>query len=394
MDLKNTLEKLGSGGYGVVYRFISKADPSEQFAVKIEEKNCPHRPRLRHESKIYETLRGVKNYPNIWGWYEHPTGFVLVMELLGSSVQDLFQKCCCKFSVVTACLLADQFLDRIEGMHSRLLVHRDIKPSNFVIGRGDRSDIVFLVDFGLTTRYKDKRTLKHRDYSEYEWRSLVGTPRFVSINNHLGIQYSRRDDLESIAYCLIYFLRGNLPWQGLEPEAKTRNQGKEEQAPQEDRYRAVLEKKQTTSVEELCEGMPVEFQKFLVYAKNLSYEADPDYDAQRSMFHQLFEKESKTAWGSAPPRWDWVIRAEQKAAEEAEVERRKRELQQQQSAKTSAKSAAKGGGDADKTEQEEDDDDKSAVDVNQEGSMALQKAASSSNSSSSCMDVVADERAK
>jgi serine/threonine protein kinase len=206
--LQNTYEKLGSGSFGVVYKYggpTSGAAGAEAYAVKIEKKGGKHLPQLRHEYKVYKELEGLTSFAEVWGWYEFPLVNVLVMELLGLSIEDLFKQCRRRFSIKTVLQLANEFILTIEALHSRLLVHRDIKPSNFVVGLGTRTNSVVLVDFGLTTRYRDKRTFEHKPYSDS--RSLIGTARYASITNHIGVQYSRRDDLESLAYCLIYFLR-------------------------------------------------------------------------------------------------------------------------------------------------------------------------------------------
>lgn len=146
--------------------------------------------------------------------------------------------------------LADQLLERVDTLHSRHLIHRDIKPANFVVGLNDQGANIFCVDFGLSKRYRHPKNLQHIPHRD--GRSLTGTPRYASINNHLGIEQSRRDDLESIGYVLIYFLKGSLPWQGL----KAKNAQK--------KYRLILEKKQQVSIAQLCQGCPSQFAEFLV----------------------------------------------------------------------------------------------------------------------------------
>jgi len=127
-------------------------------------------------------------------------------------------------------------------VHSRLFLHRDVKPENFLVGRGTKSSIIYIVDFGLAKRYRDAYTDKHVPFKS--GKSLTGTARYASINTHMGIEQSRRDDLEGMTYVIIYFLRGDLPWQGIETKDK------------EEKYAKIMRMKLDTSVEELCKGLP------------------------------------------------------------------------------------------------------------------------------------------
>ena len=127
-------------------------------------------------------------------------------------------------------------------MHSRHLIHRDVKPDNFLIGKGKNKNQVYVIDFGLAKRFRDPKTGDHIPYKD--GKSLTGTARYASIYTHLGIEQSRRDDLEAIGYVLMYLNTGSLPWQGL--KAKT----------QKEKYQKIMEKKISTSLEELCKDFP------------------------------------------------------------------------------------------------------------------------------------------
>ena len=172
-------------------------------------------------------------------------------------------------------------------MHNRHLIHRDIKPANFVIGFHNTA-LVHCIDFGLSKRYRHPRTLQHIPYRD--GRSLTGTPRYASINNHLGIEQSRRDDLESIGYVLVYFLRGVLPWQGL--KAKTASK----------KYKMIMEKKQSVSISELCQGCPVQFAEYLTYCRSLSFDSKPDMQYLRGLFRDLYIQQG---YANSGLEWDW-----------------------------------------------------------------------------------------
>jgi serine/threonine protein kinase len=167
-----------------------------------------------------------------------------------------------------------QIINRIENIHKHNFIHRDIKPENFLIGSQDKSNVIYLIDFGLSKRYKNPKNHQHIPYRE--GRALTGTARYVSISTHLGIEQSRRDDLESIGYVLVFFLKGTLPWQGL------KNGG--------DKYQRIMEKKLQIPTEMLCHNLPEEFALFINYAKSLRFEDRPDYDYIRGIFLKLLGK--------------------------------------------------------------------------------------------------------
>ena len=198
------------------------------------------------------------------------------MELLGKSLEDLFQIQKKKFTVKTVCLLALQMLDRIEFVHNKNIIHRDIKPDNFVVGIGNKSHIIYLLDFGLSKKYRSSRTKQHIKFVSH--KKLTGTARYASINALSGYEQSRRDDLEAIGYVFMYFLRGSLPWQGLKLKHG------------EQRYEKIKEVKKSYDVRELCKGYPSEFAEYIKYTRNLKFEENPDYNKLRLLFIELLKK--------------------------------------------------------------------------------------------------------
>jgi len=137
----------------------------------------------------------------------------------------------------TVLMLADQMINRVEYVHMKSFLHRDIKPDNCLMGLGKRTNQVYIIDFGLAKKYRDSTTHQHIPYREH--KNLTGTARYASVNTHLGVEQSRRDDLESLGYVLMYFLKGSLPWQGL--KAGTKKQ----------KYEKISERKIATSVDVL-----------------------------------------------------------------------------------------------------------------------------------------------
>uniref|UniRef100_A0A6N2NK19 non-specific serine/threonine protein kinase n=1 Tax=Salix viminalis TaxID=40686 RepID=A0A6N2NK19_SALVM len=166
---------------------------------------------------------------------------------------------------------------RIEYMHAKGFLHRDIKPDNFLMGLGRKANQVYVIDFGLAKRYRDTTTHQHIPYREN--KSLTGTARYASGNTHLGNEQSRRDDLESIGYVLLYFLRGSLPWQGLKTATKKQ------------KYDKICETKLSTPIEVLCKSHPVEFASYFHYCHSLTFDQKPDYGFLKRLFHVLFARE-------------------------------------------------------------------------------------------------------
>ncbi|CAI9100622.1 OLC1v1037755C1 [Oldenlandia corymbosa var. corymbosa] len=267
--------KIGSGSFGEIY-LGTNIQTNEEVAIKLENVKTKH-PQLLYESKLYRILQGGTGIPNV-RWFGVEGDYnVLVMDLLGPSLEDLFNFCSRKLSLKTVLMLADQMINRVEFVHSKSFLHRDIKPDNFLMGLGRRANQVYIIDFGLAKKYRDTATHQHIPYREN--KNLTGTARYASMNTHLGIEQSRRDDLESLGYVLMYFLRGSLPWQGL--KAGTKKQ----------KYEKISEKKVSTSIEALCRGYPSEFASYFHFCRSLRFEDKPDYAYLKRIFRDLFIRE-------------------------------------------------------------------------------------------------------
>ena len=290
-------KKVGSGSFGDIY-LGTHVENATEVAIKLEPSSTRH-PQLKYESRLYNLLKGAVGIPDV-KWYGVEGDYnVMVMDLLGPSLEDLFCYCGRNFSVKTVCLLGEQLVTRLEYLHNKNYLHRDIKPDNFLVGvGGGGSDMqrnsssstskmkngpvagagpggpgatVYMIDFGLAKRYRDSR---HTHIPYRDKKSLTGTARYASINTHLGLEQSRRDDLESTGYVLMYFLRGSLPWQGLRaPNKKVK-------------YQKICAKKLGTPLEKLCSQYPEEFSMYLSYCRGLRFDETPNYDYLRRLFHR------------------------------------------------------------------------------------------------------------
>ena len=167
-----------------------------------------------------------------------------------------------------------------------------MKPDNFLMGTGNKKTMVYMIDFGLSKRYRDPKTGEHIPYRDH--KSLTGTARYASVNTHIGVEQARRDDLESIGYILLYFLKGVLPWQGLAGKNK------------DDKYDKIREKKCQTTVEQLTKGSPEEFSKYINYCRGLQFEEKPDYNFLRSLFKAIMTRVGYDYDGQ----FDWILKKE------------------------------------------------------------------------------------
>jgi serine/threonine protein kinase len=200
---------------------------------------------------------------------------ILVEPLLGKSLYALYLENKKSFTLKDICLIAIQCLDRIEYIHSKGYIHGDIKPENFLIGKDSTAKTIYILDFGLAKRYRDEHTHIHIPLKEN--RNLTGTARYASCNAHNGLEQSRRDDMESIAYVILYFFKGKLPWQGL--KCKDKNE----------KYAKIKEMKMSITPEKLCEGFPIEFARYLNMVKKLGFEEEPAYKEYIKLFTDLFK---------------------------------------------------------------------------------------------------------
>lgn len=265
------LIELGKGSFGSVWRVIDRKSKKE-YAIKIEDKN--NKSRLKNEYKIYRRLtdQGISyGIPRIKKYFESNDKCYLLMQLLGKSLDQVINDLPGPFDLVTVLKLGIEMTQLLEMIHSVGYIHRDIKPNNFLTGTKNNKDNLFIMDFGLSKKY-----INNNEHIKFRVeRSLIGTARYASINIHLGYEPSRRDDLESVGYMLVYFLKGKLPWQGLK---KRKNY---------DHIKLIGDCKMKTSLNELCHHLPPCFHEYIKYSRSLKFEEKPNYKYLKGLFYKM-----------------------------------------------------------------------------------------------------------
>ena len=280
---------------------------NEQVAMKFERIGDKYNF-LQSEAFILLLLKGI-GIPRVVSYGKIMNYKVLIEELLGKSIYKIWDELThTKETINDICLIALQCLDRLEYIHSKNVIHKDIKPTNFICGKND-PNLIYLIDFGMSRKYKSSKTGKHIKYQKL--KQITGTMRYMSINTCKGYEHSRRDDLESLGYVLIFLMKKNLPWIYIENE-NIDNKSK---------FIKVYTLKETISPKKLCHGLPNEFSEYINYCQKLDFEQEPNYEYLRNLFINILNRNNKL-FGMNPLDYldfSWLNRKEAKTVQDLAI---------------------------------------------------------------------------
>lgn len=290
------IKQVGKGSFGEVYKAYD-SENKHNVAIKIEKKEKSKR--LLHEFDLYANLDGMKGIPKMYWKGNHNDNNVIAMEYLGPSLDELFQCCDSKFTPHTICLIGIQIMHMLEGIHKGGILHRDIKPDNFLIGYGKNQNKIYIIDLGLSKYFMDSNKKSHIAFRQN--KGFTGSFRYSSIRNHKGYEQSRRDDLESVAYMLLYMLKGKLPWQGVKESDKS------------EKCKKICNLKETITLQELCKDVPPFMFKMMRYIRFLRFVECPDYEYLRKlMYNYIIQHNNESV------EYDWIRVLKQKSKSNTE----------------------------------------------------------------------------
>ena len=265
------IKRIGKGAFGSVYlgKDLSK---EEYVAIKLEIRD-QNEIILERETYILYMLKGL-GIPQAIAYGHNLKYNILIQELLGKSLDNLLFDKKYKFSLKDSCMAGIQILDRLEYIHNKGIIHRDIKADNFLIGI-KKKEIIYIIDFGLAKQYLNNKTGKHVKYCvNKKWS---GTSRFASANTLKGIEPSRRDDMESFCYLLLYLMKGSLPWDQINEPSEINE------------ILIIYKMKEYMPADIMFKDLPWQMSEFYKYCKNLNFEQKPNYNYLRKLLINILE---------------------------------------------------------------------------------------------------------
>lgn len=253
-------QKLGNGAFGSIYQG-SNVRTREKVAIKMEPTNSEQKS-LKNETRVYQYLNGCRGIPNIRWFGTDSNATYMVIDLLGPSLTQMIKNEQENLSLVSIAKIAVQMIDILEGIHDKGMIHRDLKPDNFLVHPTKGIDQIYLIDFGVCKTYLQSDTNEHIEMRKTN--AMIGTPNFASVNAHHLLELSRRDDLESFVYTLLFLYFGNLPWTFISREE--------------------MVKQKTELVENQNQEIPPIFVQILKCIRNMEFKQRPFYEEYKKMF--------------------------------------------------------------------------------------------------------------
>jgi serine/threonine protein kinase len=287
-DRFRLLSKLGEGSFGKIYKGIDTVS-NRLVAIKVETSKASSHNQLKTEARIYKEMEGTLinksvRWPKLYSFGRDEIGnHIMVMDLLGPNLETILKRTTHnRFTYQTVAYFAEKMITVLERFHSMGFVHRDLKPQNFVIeycdGSFPRFPEVFLIDYGLAKGFVETDKKTHTPFAQK--KSLKGTVRYSSINTHLGIDQSRRDDMQSLGYIILYMMTGSLPWQNLMKD-REKKEG----------YHHIMLIKMRNRAEQLVKAVPSPMDEamlsYLFYVNSLMYHQEPNYEFCRNLFRDF-----------------------------------------------------------------------------------------------------------
>ena len=263
------------GSFSFIYEGIN-IETNEHVAIKLEPRNAQSENLLLQNEIFYlYKLRHCPGIVKIITTGRTKKYNILIEPLLGGTLYSLYLDQNKNFTLKDICLISLQCISRLESVHNKGIIHCDIKPENFCVGLRDKR-IIYLIDFGISKKYRSDRTKKHIQFNIT--KTMCGTARYASMNALSGLQLSRRDDLESLSYMILYFLTKKLPWQGITAKSLAT------------RYKKIYEKKSELEKWDKFLSLPRQIQNFIKYCRNLGFSEDPNYKLMKNFFYDLMKQ--------------------------------------------------------------------------------------------------------